>query len=74
MVSLMKDLLKKGLKIAYVCTWTGGGGAIYAIGRGEEALADPFCIDLERLKKLYKTEEITNVHQKANNGCSRKGI
>ena len=53
MVELIKSYVKQGLKIAYVLTWTGGCGAIYSIGKGEEALADPFCIDLERLKKLY---------------------
>ncbi|MBQ8207226.1 MAG: hypothetical protein IJZ89_00630 [Clostridia bacterium] len=54
MVKVMKDVMKRGLKIAYVLTWTGGYGALYSIGKGEEALSDPFCIDLERLQKLYK--------------------
>ncbi|MBR6604209.1 MAG: hypothetical protein IKK94_09355 [Clostridia bacterium] len=53
MIELMKNLKKQGLKIAYVLTWCGGCGAIYSIGKGEEALSDPFCIDLERLNKLY---------------------
>lgn len=54
MVELMKDIMKRGLKIAYVLTWGGGFGALYSIGKAEEALADPFCIDLERLQKLYE--------------------
>lgn len=54
MVEIMKGLKKQGLKIAYVLTWCGGCGAIYAIGKGEEALSDPFCVDLEKLKTLYK--------------------
>ncbi|MBQ8207224.1 MAG: hypothetical protein IJZ89_00620 [Clostridia bacterium] len=54
MVELMKSLKRQGLKISYVLTWCGGCGAIYSIGRGEEALADPFCVDLERLKTLYE--------------------
>ena len=54
MIDLMKNLKKQGLKISYVLTWCGGCGAIYTIGKGEEALRDPFCIDLERLNKLYE--------------------
>ncbi len=53
MVDVMKDMMRRGLKIAYVLTWTGGCGALYSIGKAEEALKDPFCIDLERLQKLY---------------------
>ncbi len=54
MVSLMKDIMKCGLKIAYVLTWTGGCGALYTIGKAEEALSDPFCATLEDLQKLYE--------------------
>ena len=55
MVDLMKELMKKGLKMAYVLTWTGGCGALYSIGKAKEALADPFCATLEDLQKLYES-------------------
>ncbi|MBR3966986.1 MAG: hypothetical protein IKJ91_07945 [Clostridia bacterium] len=54
MVSLMKSLMKRGLKIAYVLTWTGGCGALYSIGKAAEALSDPFCITLEDMPGLYE--------------------
>ncbi|MBR6603638.1 MAG: hypothetical protein IKK94_06455, partial [Clostridia bacterium] len=53
MIDLMKSYIKQGLKISYVLTWAGSCGAVHFIGKGEEALADPFCIDLERLGKMY---------------------
>ncbi len=53
-VDVIKSFVKRGLKIAYVLTWAGGCGAFYFLGKAKEALDDPFCIDLERLKKLYK--------------------
>ena len=53
MIDLMKSYIKQGLKISYVLTWAGSCGAVHFIGKSEEALADPFCIDLERLGKMY---------------------
>lgn len=53
-VNTIKNCVKKGYKIAYTLTWGGIYGAFYRLGKAKEALDDPFCIDLERLNKLYE--------------------
>lgn len=52
-VELLKELIGKGLKISYVLTWHYGLSSICSLGKANKAMADPFCIDLERLKNLY---------------------
>ena len=53
MVKIMKDMTMRGFKIAYCMTWRGGHGAIYSIGKGEEAAKDPFFISREKLKNFF---------------------
>ncbi len=52
-VNTIKNCIRKGYKISYVLTWSSIYGAFYRLGKAKEALDDPFCIDLERLNKLY---------------------
>ncbi len=54
LTNMLKAQMKKGLKIAYALTWHYGRSSICSLGRAEEAMKDPFCVDLERLKCLYK--------------------
>lgn len=53
MVDIMKEMVKRGLKLTYVLTWCGSCG-VYKLGRADEAVKDPFFIDLEKLQRLYK--------------------
>ncbi|MBQ8207692.1 MAG: hypothetical protein IJZ89_03050 [Clostridia bacterium] len=53
MLELYKSLLRRGLKISYVLTWTPGYGAIYSLGKAKEAMDDGFFYDLEKLNTIY---------------------
>lgn len=54
LIDMIKVQMKRGCKIAYALTWHYGRSSICSLGRADEAMADPFCIDLERLGELYK--------------------
>ncbi|MBR6603637.1 MAG: hypothetical protein IKK94_06450 [Clostridia bacterium] len=54
LVNMIKDHTKRGAKIAYALTWHYGRSSICSLGKADEAINDLFCIDLDRLKKLYK--------------------
>ncbi|MBQ8207225.1 MAG: hypothetical protein IJZ89_00625 [Clostridia bacterium] len=54
LIDMIKDQIRRGCKIAYALTWHYGRSSICSLGRADEAMADPFCVDLEKLGTLYE--------------------